>query len=186
MFSFPNYNNDINQALYSPKFLIAAAKTIIHPEYEKRAPFYDIGLIKLKKSVVTSKSGPNTIKLPPSKYRLGKVATISGWGSLTVRDAPGPNVLQEAKVKILPNKLCHKHWPQSKIHGKIICAGNLGEKTGSCTGDSGGPMTDKVKGTNYLIGVVSFGQDCATPNVPQVYMEVAAFRDWIESTIKNN
>ena len=35
-------------------------------------------------------------------------------------------------------------------------------------------VSDKV-----LIGITSFGQDCALPNLPGVYAKVASARNWI-------
>lgn len=39
-------------------------------------------------------------------------------------------------------------------------------------GDSGGPLYDKDNGA--LVGVVSFGFECANPNFPGVYAKVSA------------
>lgn len=53
----------------------------------------------------------------------------------------------------------------------MICAGVPDGTKDSCFGDSGGPLTDS-KGT--LIGIVSWGIDCADKNYPGVYTRVAS------------
>ena len=47
--------------------------------------------------------------------------------------------------------------------------------TDACQADSGGPMACNSK----LCGVVSFGDGCAKPGYPGVYVNVPHYRRWI-------
>ena len=41
-------------------------------------------------------------------------------------------------------------------------------------------------GTATLVGIVSFGFDCAHPNYPGVYTKIAPFYHWVLSRMKHN
>lgn len=63
----------------------------------------------------------------------------------------------------------------------MFCAGLLGVGgRDSCQGDSGGPMVVN----EVLVGVVSWGNECADPDYPGVYVKVLAVKGWIEETMK--
>ena len=52
----------------------------------------------------------------------------------------------------------------------------------SFQGDSGGPLVIKdLKDTWYLVGIVSWGDNCGQRNRPGVYTMVAYYRHWIAS-----
>lgn len=48
-------------------------------------------------------------------------------------------------------------------------------------GDSGGAIVLDGK----VVGIVSFGPDCAAPNLPGSYTKISKFGDFIKSTIEN-
>lgn len=57
----------------------------------------------------------------------------------------------------------------------MLCIGNMSGGVDSCQGDSGGPAICD----NLLTGIVSFGYQCARPNRPGIYTNVAYYNDWI-------
>lgn len=58
----------------------------------------------------------------------------------------------------------------------MICAGFENGGRDSCFGDSGGPLV--ING--MLVGVVSWGIECASPFYPGVYARVSYARKWIQ------
>ena len=49
-----------------------------------------------------------------------------------------------------------------------------------------GPLTYKENGRSYLIGVVSFGEECADPEYPGVYARVTSVLDWIHKELRSS
>ena len=68
------------------------------------------------------------------------------------------------------------------IDAKMICVGTAEGGQGSCNGDSGGPATVNVGGTQRQVGLVSFGKKgCRGPNAYSVFTRVASHAEWIRS-----
>ena len=65
----------------------------------------------------------------------------------------------------------------------MICAGilDVGGRD-ACGGDSGGPLLHN----SILVGVISWGHDCAHPYFPGVYARVAPYYEWIAENVDLN
>merc|ERR1712055_938418 len=64
----------------------------------------------------------------------------------------------------------------------MICAGDrINGKIDACNGDSGGPMVWLNPDTSNveIIGLSSFGHNCAYAGAPGVYADVAKVLDWV-------
>jgi trypsin len=107
------------------------------------------------------------------------MATISGWGA-TLKSRDNLNNLRAVDVPVIDTVQCRKAY--SKLTRRMICAGYAKGGKDSCQGDSGGPM--KRISDGVLIGVVSWGYECAEPNYPGVYSNVSSVRPWIQSITK--
>lgn len=84
--------------------------------------------------------------------------------------------LRKVYVPILKPSTCRQVYNATP---RMICAGYMEGKRDSCVGDSGGPLV--LNGV--LVGIVSFGVDCATRNRPGVYTNVAEVQDWITKAV---
>ncbi|KFZ62161.1 Enteropeptidase, partial [Antrostomus carolinensis] len=103
---------------------------------------------------------------------------IAGWGNI-MNEGPTSDILQEAEVPLISNEKCQQWMPEYSITENMICAGYDIGGVDSCQGDSGGPLTAEDGNKWFLVGVTSFGRECALPKRPGVYVRVTMFVDWI-------
>uniref|UniRef100_G1ND76 Peptidase S1 domain-containing protein n=1 Tax=Meleagris gallopavo TaxID=9103 RepID=G1ND76_MELGA len=163
-------------ALLKPPTLKRSVKTIIiHEMYRYPEHDYDIALVKLSKQVeFTSNIHRVCLPEPSQTFPYNIYAVITGWGTHTY---------QEATVKLIDSDTCNKEEVyDGDITPRMLCAGYLEGGVDACQGDSGGPLvTPDSRLMWYLVGIVSWGDECAKPNKPGVYTRVTYFRDWITS-----
>ena len=71
---------------------------------------------------------------------------------------------------------------------RVVCAGYIIGGKDSCQGDSGGPLMlpifDNGTFAFYQIGIVSWGDGCAQPNIPSVNTNVQYYAEWIKNKLK--
>ncbi|KAM5193561.1 transmembrane protease serine 11C-like [Mantella aurantiaca] len=165
----------------NPGFGLTLRRIIAHETFNGEGSPYDVALLELS-APVNLNQNIRTICLPKASDNFpdGTSCYVTGWGSLEYNGAM-PSVLQQAEVKIINANLCSS----SQMYGSIIkpsmlCAGYVEGKIDACKGDSGGPLVAKQNSDKwFLIGIVSFGDDCALPNKPGVYSRVTSLRNWI-------
>lgn len=73
-----------------------------------------------------------------------------------------------------------------------MCA--LGNRTDTCSGDSGGPIiamahynlsSHRQLNYYYAVGITSIGPiNCATPGMPAVYTRISYYMKWIHDIIR--
>ncbi|KAL1020732.1 hypothetical protein UPYG_G00003930 [Umbra pygmaea] len=108
---------------------------------------------------------------------------VSGWGSAYYK-GKGLDTLQEAEVQLIDRQICNQtDWYNGYIQAGMICAGSEMGVVDTCQGDSGGPLQcfSEDKGTFYLVGVTSFGDDCGLPKRPGVYARVSKYSTWLKT-----
>ncbi|KAK1345891.1 hypothetical protein QTO34_008356 [Cnephaeus nilssonii] len=175
------WNVSFGLLLSDPKTQRNIKNIIIHEDYHYPAHENDIAIVNLSSPVLYT-SNIRRACLPEANYTFppNSDVVVTGWGT-SKTDGTIPNILQKATVKIIDNKTCNKEEIYSGvITPGMLCAGFLKGKVDACQGDSGGPLvkTDH-KGIWFLVGIVSWGDECALPNKPGVYTRVAYYRDWI-------
>ncbi len=127
-----------------------------------------------------------------SLWSPGTMATIAGFG-VTEADGDQPDVLQEARVPIVPDAEAAAAYPYlidgvdplfgGFESGTQVAAGFPNGGVDTCQGDSGGPLLVSAGTAMRLVGDTSYGNGCAEPGYPGVYGRLAdtAMREWIAS-----
>ncbi|XP_019381522.1 PREDICTED: plasma kallikrein isoform X1 [Gavialis gangeticus] len=152
---------------------------VIHPQYVIAETGYDIALMKLDKPMnFTDVQQPICL---PSKEEANTVYTycwVIGWGYAQER-GPIKDILQKANIPLVSKEECQSRYQEHTINNKVICAGYKEGGKDACKGDSGGPLSCKHEEIWYLVGITSWGEGCARPELPGVYTKVAEYADWI-------
>uniref|UniRef100_A0A0P4WPQ3 Peptidase S1 domain-containing protein n=1 Tax=Scylla olivacea TaxID=85551 RepID=A0A0P4WPQ3_SCYOL len=111
---------------------------------------------------------------------------IAGWGKTDYETSSYSNVPLDASVPVVDREQCAQSYMRAGrrrvkpvVDERQLCAGD-GTKD-SCSGDSGGPLhyLSLNDGRYYIVGIVSFGLECANADYPGVYTRVTTFLDWI-------
>ncbi|TKC34447.1 hypothetical protein EI555_012748, partial [Monodon monoceros] len=154
---------------------------LIHNNYKPGTHENDIALLQLDREVTFTRN-IHTVCLPDASQNIlpGSPAYVTGWGSQRYSGSPVPD-LQQARVNIISNNVCNA---PSSYNGTILpgmlCAGLSQGGVDACQGDSGGPLVQEdARQLWFLVGIVSWGDQCALPDKPGVYTLVTAYREWI-------
>merc|ERR1712018_376523 len=163
---------------------IAVTNVNLHPDYDSWTITNDICILDLEEAADFGSSVIDSISLPydGEEYSSGTMCTVSGWGT-TSSGGSLASTLMKVYVPVGRDDDCRDAYGQSDIADSMICAGLEEGGKDSCQGDSGGPFICGEKGSEELIGVVSWGIGCARKGYPGVYTEASYFADWIAETM---
>ncbi|XP_012386524.2 mannan-binding lectin serine protease 1 isoform X3 [Dasypus novemcinctus] len=154
---------------------------IIHPLYNPNTFENDVGLVELSKNAVLN-DFVMPICLPEGPAQEGAVVIVSGWGKQFLQRFP--ETLMEIEIPIVDHRTCQEAYAslKKKVTGDMICAGEKEGGKDACAGDSGGPMMtlDRERGQWYLVGTVSWGEDCGKKDLYGVYSYIHHHRGWIQ------
>uniref|UniRef100_F6X4X5 Urokinase-type plasminogen activator n=1 Tax=Monodelphis domestica TaxID=13616 RepID=F6X4X5_MONDO len=162
---------------------------ILHENFSTGAIAYhnDIALLKIR-----SKTGQcaepsrvvQTICLPKAYEDVpsGSDCEVTGFGLENQNDYLYPEYLKMAVVNPISHKQCARpDYYGTEVTPKMLCAAHPEWKSDACQGDSGGPLVCPIDDRMVLVGVVSWGIDCAAENKPGVYTRVSHFLPWIQA-----
>ncbi|WP_328941761.1 serine protease [Streptomyces sp. NBC_00250] len=173
-------DHDLTTGADSPHAVLASpARFVPHPEYDPETQRNDIALVELAEPVALNRD-VRPIGLPTASDRGASDHTqveVPGWGTTSFGGRTS-DVLRTVTLGTMSNPVCASRG-MSQIAPTQICTYSPGRDT--CQYDSGSPLVRMVGGRPYVVGLVSYGKECAT-DTPAVNTRVRSYLSWIERT----
>ncbi|KAM9469345.1 coagulation factor X [Clarias gariepinus] len=165
---------------------IKVKKVVVHPHFHEYTFDSDIALLYLAKPVVFSSvispvCLPNTL-LAKRLERPGEQGLVTGWGATRYLDRSS-RFLLKVSLPVVDQQECMDTTDQV-ITDNMFCSGYLDTEKDACSGDSGGPFAVNYRGTWFLTGVVSWGEQCAAEGKYGVYTRLSNYLNWIQDEMK--
>ncbi|XP_068627077.1 trypsin, alkaline C-like [Battus philenor] len=151
-----------------------------HPNYNTRTMDNDISVIRVSPTFAFG----NTVRaasIAGSNYNLADNQQVIavGWGATSFGGRPSEQ-LREVQIRTINQNTCRNRYAELglTVTANMLCSGMLdvGGRD-QCQGDSGGPLYHN----NVVVGVCSWGHQCATARYPGVNARVSRYTSWIQS-----
>ncbi|NJQ05360.1 S1 family peptidase [Streptomyces lonarensis] len=152
----------------------------INPAWDRDTKAGDVAVLTLAEPMPFATlpiAGPTDAHL----YEPGTPSHVLGWGR-TAEVGNASTVLRIAEVPLVADAACEAAYASHTFQvdsASMVCAGLPEGGVDACQLDSGGPLV--VDGV--LVGVVSWGNGCARPDFPGVYVRVSAFSEALSAEI---
>nr|AAF74733.1 trypsin precursor AiT9 [Agrotis ipsilon]AAF74752.2 trypsin precursor AiT9 [Agrotis ipsilon] len=163
------------------------SRIIMHPQYIHSILNNDVAIVRLNNPAVFS-NRIQLARIPGANYNLADGASVThvGWGH-TQHGGQSSEQLLHVHVNVINQQVCaaryaylktqpgYQDWPD--INDGMVCAGilDVGGKD-ACQGDSGGPLAHFG---DIIVGVTSWGFECAHSFYPGVSARVSHYSNWI-------
>ena len=177
--------------------LVDVISVNVHPKYDIETSKNDISVLTLATPVTDIPPlEPLVPELAAEYTATGNAAQVAGWGNTAVSGNKYPTTFQVGDLVVFPAASCGG-GKRNRVNGVtfngftgrevdnsvMICAAGVNsgrEVIDACQGDSGGPLVASGTAGPRLIGVVSWGEDCAS-SYPGVYSRVSSFNTFLQS-----
>merc|ERR1712172_345422 len=184
-------DHDINTSSDGAQAVDVSIRRIIqHPGWDSNSLENDIAILKLSQPIQYSRDIRRACM--PTEYRGQDLPSVLarpqpivvGWGSTSTGTGPTSR-LRQAPVQMVTQEQCAQAYRQVSrvtIGATKLCAGEGTRDT--CNGDSGGGLFSRNLGGGFaVVGVTSFGVECARDDFPGVYTRVDEYLPWIQQNM---
>lgn len=146
-------------------------KLKIHPRYNKTEFIADIAVASI--SIPYTRPIVNFLPLCSRQPSPGDLATVSGWGESDYYK----DTLRAMEVPLIAAAECNQKM-ERPMPQNVLCAAGYNGRT-LCNGDSGGALV--INGE--LCGISTWTAQCGNRIMPDIFMSVYYYRDFINETI---
>ncbi|XP_045446137.1 trypsin, alkaline B-like [Melitaea cinxia] len=159
-------------------FVASTNLLIIHPNYDTMTLNNDIAIIRI---IGEFSFNDNVGVASMASYTPADNSPVwaVGWGSLYY-NGPPVDRLRHVQKWTVNQATCRDRYEEINdvITENMLCSGYLdvGGRD-ACQGDSGGPLLHN----NVVVGVTSFGEDCAHSYFPGVNVRISNYISWIQN-----
>ncbi|KAL5120266.1 Trypsin-2 [Pleosporales sp. CAS-2024a] len=162
--------NPVVQQRYKGGQVIFLKSFTIHPRYVDKYKEFDIAIGKLKTHIRPSKFiSYATLPQPMSEPLPGSSITAAGWGILDWSQENIPPQMHKVSIPVVSRDECKDVYGGIYVSERMFCAAAPEGGKDFCLGDNGGPAVDK---NGVLVGIMSWGYQCAVKGSPGVYTRV--------------
>ncbi|XP_061496243.1 acrosin-like [Rhineura floridana] len=165
-------------------------RLVDHEHFSHNGYLNDISLIELDQPVLCN-DFIQPACLPDENLNLESLSHCytCGWGITEIKwRAEYADILQEAKVMVMPNKICNSSdWYHTRIREENICVISNEAKIDRCKGDGGSPLMCRLRRSErfWVVGLNSWGSGCTVGKVPGIFTATQNFYYWIQRILKN-
>lgn len=175
--------------------IIRVAQVVANPDYARRTAVNDAAVLVLAEPVVDI-----PFLRPASPDEAGPLTTpgtsvrVAGWGNISTSSKSFPDTFRVGRLVVFPDASCgdgqqfvlkgvtFNGFDRDEADARVmVCAAgatDAGDVIDSCQGDSGGPLIAGEGAAARLVGIVSWGEACAS-RFPGVYTRVASEYDFL-------
>ncbi|XP_049870229.1 trypsin CFT-1-like [Pectinophora gossypiella] len=159
--------------------VFTTAQIIRHPSYNSAIQDNDIAILRVSGTIAWVPTVVAPASIAGANYNLGdnQVVWAIGWGRTSTGGATSEQ-LRHVQIWTVNQAVCVQRYRQLglQVTDNMVCAGwlDVGQRD-QCQGDSGGPLLHN----NVVVGVCSWGDECAHPYYPGVNARVSRSSAWI-------
>ncbi|KAM3967847.1 trypsin, alkaline C-like [Aphomia sociella] len=153
---------------------------IIHEDYASRTLNNDIAIVRTSMNIVFTNNVQPAL-FAGTAYNLRDDADVwaVGWGATSV-GGPSSEQLRHVQIWTINQTVCTNLYSDVglTVTDNMLCSGwlDVGGRD-QCQGDSGGPLYHN----RVVVGICSWGYQCALPRYPGVNTRVSRYTTWIQS-----
>ncbi len=167
-----------------------------NPAYVRRTAVNDVAVLTLAEPV----TGVGVLRpLTPGEdgavLKAGSPVRVAGWGNTVTTGKAFPDAFRVGSLVVFPRDSCgggadftyggytFDGFDDDQANDRVmVCAAGIsgdGRIIDSCQGDSGGPLVSGSGAAARLVGIVSWGEECAS-SFPGVYTRVSSEYEFLQ------